>query len=78
MKKNGKTKTGIFTYISFILLGVMLALLCAMGIVAQLTGGVGAINAVLKISMYVVFGLSAVSFLIGYILDMKGRRDGRK
>lgn len=77
-KKNREVKKGVFTYISFVLLGLMLVLLCVMGIVAQLTGGVGAINAVLKISMYVVFGLSAVSFLIGYILDMKRRRDGRK
>lgn len=78
MKKNNKTKMGIFTYISFALLGLMLVLLCAMGIAAQMTGGVGVINAVLKISMYVVFGLSAVSFIIGYILDVKRRRDGRK
>ncbi len=71
-------KYKLFAYISFIFLGLMLLLLCAMGISAHLTGGVGAINEALKISMYASFGVSAVFFVISYILDIKRRNDGRK
>ncbi len=71
-------KHKIASYIALGSVGLTLVLLCAMGVTAKLTGGVGAINAVLKISMYVVFGLSFVAFVVAYILDAKRRRDGRK
>lgn len=71
-------KHRIPSYIALGLVGLTLVLLCAMGVTAKLTGGVGAINAVLKISMYVAFALSFVAFVVAYILDAKRRRDGRK
>ncbi len=76
MKKLPKYK--IFAYISFIFLGLMLLLLCAMGISSYFTGGVGVINEVIKIAMYVAFGVSAVFFFISYVFDIKRRKDGRR
>ncbi|MBR3680431.1 MAG: hypothetical protein IKL79_00325 [Clostridia bacterium] len=76
MKKLPKYK--IFAYISFLFLGLMLLLLCAMGISSYFTGGVGVINEVLKISMYVAFAISSVFFIISYVFDLKRRNDGRK
>lgn len=71
-------KHKIASYIALGLVGLTLVLLCAMGVTAKLTGGVGVINAVLKISMYVSFVLSFVAFVVAYIFDVKRRRDGRK
>ena len=76
MKKTPKYK--IFAYISFGFLGLMMLLLCAMGVSANLTGGVGMINDLLKIAMYVAFGISAVFFFISYVLDLKRRSNDRK
>ena len=56
------------------LLALTLVLLCAMLVTASATGGVGAINAVLKLSMYFTFALSAVFFVISYLLE---RRAGK-
>ncbi len=71
-------KYKLFAYISFGFLGLMLLLLCAMGISSYFTGGIGVINEVLKISMYVAFGISAVFFVISYVFDVKRRNDDRK
>lgn len=71
-------KYKLFAYISFGFLGLMLLLLCAMGVSSYFTGGVGVINEILKISMYVAFGISAVFFFISYIFDVKRRNDDRK
>ena len=68
----------VFLFISFGFLGLMLILLCLMGIVAKETGGVGAANEVLKVLMYSAFGISAVFFVLSFIFDIKRRRDGRK
>ena len=74
MKKLDK----VFLYISFGFLGMMLILLCAMGVVARQTEGVGAVNTVLQVLMYVSFGRSAAFFILSFIFDIKRRRDGRK
>ena len=74
--KTGKHR--IFAYISFGFLGLMLLLLCGMGISVHFTGGVGVINEVLKIAMYVAFGISAAFFILSYIFDVKRRNDERK
>ena len=74
MKKLDK----VFLYISFGFLGMMLILLCAMGVVARQTEGVGAVNTVLQVLMYVSFGISAAFFILSFIFDIKRRRDGRK
>ena len=71
-------KYKLFAYISFGFLGLMLLLLCAMGVSSYFTGGVGVINEILKISMYVAFGISAVFFFISYIFDVQRRNDDRK
>lgn len=73
MKKNK-----IFTMIALGLVGLTLVLLCTMGIVAKLVGPDSTAGAVLKIVMYATFGLSAVAFIVTYVLDVKRRRDGRK
>ena len=74
MKKLDK----VFLYISFGFLGLMLILLCAMGIVAREMGGVGIVNDVLKGVMYGTFGVSVVFFILSFIFDVKRRKDGRK
>ena len=71
-------KHKLFAYISFGFLGLMLLILCGMGISTYFTGGVGTVNEVLKISMYVAFGISAAFFALSYIFDMKRRNDERK
>lgn len=67
-------KGRIFTYLSMALLAATLVLLCAMSVAARVTGGVGVINAVLKVSMYSVFGLSAVFFVISYIVEKGSKK----
>lgn len=71
-------KDNLFAYLSFGFLGLMLILLCVMGVVAMLTGGVGVANEVLKISMYVSFGISVAFFIVSFIFDRKRHRDDRK
>ena len=71
-------KNKIASYIALGLVGLTLALLCVMGVVSALTGGEGVVNVVLKVVMYVCFGLSVVAFIVTYILDAKRRRDDRK
>ena len=66
-------KGRILTYISMALLAATLILLCAMSVTARVTGGVGAINSVLKVSMYSTFGLSTVFFVISYVVE-KGNK----
>jgi hypothetical protein len=67
-------KGRIFTYLSMALLAATLVLLCAMSVTARVTGGVGVINAILKVSMYSVFGLSAVFFVISYIVEKGSKK----
>ncbi|MBR5449306.1 MAG: hypothetical protein IKV43_04875 [Clostridia bacterium] len=68
----------VFLCISFGFLGLLLILLCAMGLAAKMTGGDGAVNKLLEISMYATFGVSAAFFILSFILDLKRRKDGRK
>ena len=68
----------VFLFISFGFLGLLLVLLCAMGLTDKMTGGDGAVNTVLQVLMYVSFGISAAFFILSFILDLKRRKDGRK
>ena len=68
----------MFLYISFGFLGLMLVLLCLVGVVSKETGGVGLVNEVLKALMYSAFGVSVAFFVLSFIFDIKRRRDGRK
>jgi len=71
-------KHKIANYVALGLVGLTLLLLCAMGVVASITGGIGVINQILKIAMYAVFILSVVAFIVAYILDARRRRNGRR